>query len=145
MKFEDLQKAMIEAMKAHQPERKEVISLLVAGVKKVAIDAGCRDDIKEDMVDSVILKELKATKEQIETCPQSRQDLLEQYKNKLAIVEEFAPKMLSKDEIKAILTEKFAEVIASKNKGIIMKTVMGELKGKADGKDISEVVAELCK
>ena len=145
MKFEDLQKAMIAAMKARDAERKEAISLLVAGVKKAAIDAGTRDDIPEDMVDSVILKELKATKEQIDTCPESRQDLLEQYKFKLSVVEEFAPKQLSKEEIKDILTSKFADVIATKNKGQIMKAVMSELKGKADGKLINEVVAELCK
>lgn len=145
MKFEDLQKAMIAAMKARESERKEAISLLVAAVKKAAIDAGTRDDIPEEMVDSVILKELKATKEQVETCPASRQDLLEQYKFKLSVVEEFAPRQMSAEEIKALLESKFADVIATKNKGMIMKTVMAELKGKADGKVISAVVAELCK
>lgn len=144
MKFEDLQKAMIAALKAHDSERKEAISLLVAAVKKVAIDAGQRDDITEEMVDSVLMKELKSVKEQIETCPASRTDLLEKYKFNLSVVEEFAPKMLSKEEVEAILTEKFAEVIATKNKGQIMKAVMAELKGKADGKVISEVVAKLC-
>ena len=144
MKFEDLQKAMIAALKAHDSERKEAISLLVAAVKKVAIDAGQRDDISEEMVDSVLMKELKSVKEQIETCPASRTDLLEKYKFNLSVVEEFAPKMLSKEAVEAILTEKFAEVIATKNKGQIMKAVMAELKGKADGKVISEVVAKLC-
>ena len=42
-------------------------------------------------------------------------------------------------------TEKFADVLATKNKGQIMKAVMGELKGKADGKVINQVVAELTK
>ena len=60
-------------------------------------------------------------------------------------MEEFAPKQLSAEEIKALLTEKYAEVIASKNRGLIMKTVMADLKGKADGKVISAVVGELCK
>ena len=143
MKFEDLQKAMFDAMKAHDAARKETISLLVAGVKKAAIDAGERDNITEDMVNAAILKELKATKEQIETCPESRQDLLEQYKAKLAVIEEFAPKMLTEEEIEAILREKFADVIATKNKGMIMKAVMAELKGKADGKVINSVVAKL--
>ena len=45
----------------------------------------------------------------------------------------------------AILEEKFADVLATKNKGQIMKAVMGELKGKADGKVINQVVAELTK
>jgi uncharacterized protein YqeY len=49
------------------------------------------------------------------------------------------------DEIKALLETDFADVIATKNKGQIMKTVMPVLKGKADGKDISDAVAELCK
>lgn len=40
--------------------------------------------------------------------------------------------------------EKFAEVLATKNKGQIMKAVMGDLKGKADGKLINQVVAEIC-
>lgn len=144
MKFEDLQKSMIAALKAHDAERKEVISLLVAAVKKVAIDSGNRDEISEEMVDSVLLKELKSVKEQIETCPASRTDLLEKYKYNLTVVEEFAPKMLSAEEVEKILTEKFAEVIATKNRGQIMKAVMAELKGKADGKVISEVVAKLC-
>ena len=144
MKFEELQKAMIAAMKNHEAQRKEVISLLVSNVKKLAIDAGTRDDIPEDMVDSAILKELKTTKEQIDTCPASREDLLEQYRFKLSVVEEFAPKMLSAEEVEAIITSKFADVIATKNKGQIMKAVMQELKGKADGKVINEVVSKLC-
>ena len=96
------------------------------------------------MVDAVILKELKTANEQIETCPADRTELLEEYKAKAEVITEFAPKQLSEEEIKAVLTEKFADVIATKNKGMIMKSVMGELKGKADGKLISKIVAELC-
>ena len=48
------------------------------------------------------------------------------------------------EEVEELLKSKFAEVIATKNKGQIMKTVMPELKGKADGKVIKEVVAKLC-
>ena len=59
-------------------------------------------------------------------------------------MEEYAPKMLSEEEITAILNEKFADVIATKNKGQIMKAVMAELKGKADGKLINKVVSDLC-
>lgn len=53
--------------------------------------------------------------------------------------------MLSAEEVKAILEEKFSDVLATKNKGQIMKAVMSELKGKADGKVINQVVAELTK
>ncbi len=145
MTLEKLQKDMIAAMKARDKERKDSISSLVSAVKKVGIDNGCRDNIPEDIVDSVILKEIKSVKEQIDTCPADRTDLLEQYKARYDVFNEYAPKLLSEDEVREILTTKFADVIATKNKGQIMKTVMAELKGKADGKVINQVVAELCK
>ncbi len=145
MTLEVLQKDMIAAMKARDKERKDSISSLVSAVKKVGIDNGCRDNIPEDIVDSVILKEIKSVKEQIDTCPADRTDLLEQYKARYDVFNEYAPKLLSENEVREILTTKFADVIATKNKGQIMKTVMAELKGKADGKVINQVVAELCK
>ena len=113
--------------------------------KKAGIDAGCRENIPDDMANQAILKEIKSVKEQIDTCPANRTELLEEYRKRFEIMNEFAPKLLSADEVKAILQEKFADVLATKNKGMIMKTVMGELKGKADGKVINEVVAELTK
>ena len=145
MTLEKLQKDMIAAMKARDKERKDSISSLVSAVKKVGIDNGCRDNIPEDIVDSVILKEIKSVKEQIDTCPADRTDLLEQYKARYDVFNEYAPKLLSEDEVRDILTTKFADVIATKNKGQIMKAVMAELKGKADGKVINQVVAELSK
>ena len=145
MQLETLQKDMIAAMKARDKARKDSISSLISAVKKVAIDEGCRDDIKEELVDRVILKELKTAKEQIDTCPADRTDLLEQYKARYDVFNEYAPKLLSEDEVRDILTTKFADVIATKNKGQIMKAVMAELKGKADGKVINQVVAELTK
>ena len=144
MQLEKLQKDMMEAMKAHDKARKESISLVYSAAKKVGIDNGCRDNVPEEMVDQAILKEVKTVKEQIETCPADRTELLEEYKARLAVFEEYAPKMMSAEEIEALLKEKFAEVIASKNKGMIMKNVMPELKGKADGSVISQVVAKLC-
>lgn len=145
MQMAQLQKDMIVAMKAKDKTRKDAISALVSAVKKVAIDAGCRDNIPEDMVDQVILKELKSVKEQIDTCPADRTDLLEAYQARYDIMKEYAPKQLSAEEVKTIIVEKFADVVATKNKGMIMKNVMAELKGKADGKVINAVVAELCK
>ena len=144
MQLEKLQKDMMEAMKAHDKARKESISVLYSAAKKVGIDNGCRDDIPEEMVDQAILKELKSVKEQIDTCPADRTELLEEYKARLAVFEEYAPKMMDAGEIEAFIKEKFADVVTSGNKGMIMKSVMPELKGKADGKVISEVVAKLC-
>jgi len=143
MTLEILQKEMIAAMKAHDKVRKDAVSSLIAAIKKVAIDEGVRDNITEELVDRVILKEMKSVKEQIDTCPESRPELKAEYTKNYEIISEFAPKLLSKEEIVEILSEKFAEVIATKNKGMIMKAVMAELKGKADGKVINEAVAEL--
>ena len=145
MELSTLQSAMIAAMKAKDKPRKDAISALVSAVKKAGIDAGCREDIPTSMVDQVILKELKSVKEQIDTCPDSRADLKEEYQFRYNVMQEFAPQQMSAEEVKEVLQEKFAEVLATKNKGMIMKTVMAELKGKADGKVINQVVAELCK
>jgi len=145
MKFESIRQEMIAAMKAHDKPRKEALSSLIEAIKKVAIDEGHRDDIQDDFADRVILKELKSVREQIDTCPDSRQDLKQEYQFKYDVMNEFAPKLMSEEEIRNILSEKYADVIATKNKGIIMKQVMAEFKGKADGKLISQIVAELCK
>ena len=144
MQMEQLQKDMIAAMKAKDKPRKEAISSLVSAAKKAAIDAGCRDDIKEDMVDQVILKELKTVKEQIDTCPAEREDLKAEYQFRYDVIQEYAPSLMSEEEIRNFIMEKFADIVAQKNKGMIMKNVMPELKGKADGKLINQVVAKLC-
>ena len=144
MQLETLQKDMIAAMKAKDKERKDSISSLIGAIKKVAIDEKVRENIPEELVDRVILKEMKSVKEQIDTCPADRTELLAAYKARYAVFEEYAPKMLSAEEVKAIIMEKFADVVATKNKGMIMKNVMGELKGKADGKVINQIVAEFC-
>jgi hypothetical protein len=117
---------------------------VIQAVKKIAIDEGHRDDIGEELVDRVILKELKSVKEQIDSCPAEREELKAEYQFRYDVIAEYAPKLLSAEEVEKILTEKFADVLATKNKGQIMKTVMPELKGKADGKVINEVVAKLC-
>lgn len=145
MTLEVLQKDMIAAMKAKDKEKKDSIASLVSAVKKVGIDNGCRDNIPEDMVNQAVLKELKSVKEQIDTCPADRTDLLAQYQARYDLYQTYAPAMMSVEEVEALLQEKFAEVLATKNKGQIMKTVMPELKGKADGKVINQVVAKLCR
>lgn len=145
MNIEQLRKDMVAAMKAKDKPRKEAISSLISAVKKAGIDAGCREDIPEEIVDRVILKEQKTVKEQIVTCPDSRKDLKAEYQFRYDVISEYAPQLMSADEIKTYILEKFAEVAASKNKGQIMKAVMGDLKGKADGSVINQVVGDLCK
>ena len=145
MELEQLRKDMVAAMKAKDKERKDSISSLVSAVKKAAIDEGCRDDIPAELVDRVILKELKSVKEQIDTCPDTRADLKAEYQARYDVISEYAPALMSEEQVRRYITEKFSEIVATKNKGQIMKAVMAELKGKADGKVINQVVGELCK
>ena len=145
MELDTLQKALIEAMKAKDKDRKESISSVIQAVKKVAIDEGHRDDISSELVDKVILKELKSVKEQIDTCPDDRVELKNAYKARYEVISEFAPKLMSEDEVKKVINEKFSELIASGEKSKIMKTVMAEFKGKADGKMINQIISEMLK
>lgn len=143
MKFEQLQKDMIAAMKERNKSRKDSISSLISAIKKVAIDEGHRDAISDELANRVILKELKTAEEQVATCPAERTELKAEYQERYNVIKEYAPSLLTEDEVKEIITTKFAEVLATKNKGAIMKAVMPELKGKADGKVINAVVASL--
>ncbi len=145
MTIEILRADMVAAMKSKDKPKKDAVSSLIAAVKKVAIDEGCRDDIPAELVDRVILKEIKTVTEQVDTCPDERAELKAEYKQRLEYISAYAPKLLCADEVREILTTKFADVISTKNKGMIMKTVMAELKGKADGKVINSIVAELTK
>ncbi len=145
MNIETLRADMVAAMKAKDKPKKDAVSSLIAAVKKAAIDEGCRDDIPEELVDRVILKEIKTVTEQVDTCPDERAELKAEYRQRLEYISAYAPKLMSAEEVRVLLTEKFAEVLSTKNKGLIMKTVMAELKGKADGKVISGVVADLTK
>lgn len=145
MELEQLRADMVAAMKARDKARKDAISSLVSAAKKAAIDEGCRENVPPELVDRVILKELKTVKEQIDTCPAERKELLEEYQARYDVIASYAPRMMTAGEVEAYLKEHFAEVVATKNKGQIMKAVMGELKGKAEGKVINEVVAGLCR
>lgn len=137
MTLEFLQKEMIKAMKDKNKKRKEVISALVQAVKKYGIDNKCKDNILENQVDMVILKEKKTMQEMIDTCPKEREDLLNDYKEKMTIIDEFAPVLMtSEDEIKDFVNSLGIELTKA-NRGNIMK----ELKGKADMKIANKVIS----
>ena len=145
LELEELRKDMVAAMKARDKDRKDAISSLVSAVKKAAIDKGCREDVPAELVERVLIKELKTAKEQLDTCPADREELRAEYQKRYDVIAEYAPKMMSPEEVRSYIEENFAELAATKNKGQIMKAVMAVLKGKADGKVINETVAELCK
>lgn len=142
MTLEQLQKDMIAAMKNGDKNRKEVISSLVSAVKKAGIDNGCKDNITEDLVAQVLLKEQKTAKEMIDTCPASRIDLLDKYNYNFGVISEYAPKLVTDpEEIKAMiaaaLDEQGLEYI-KKNKGVVMKA----LKGRADMAVVNKVTGD---
>ena len=145
MTLEMLSKEMIIAMKNKDKLRKDTISALIDAVKKAGIDKGCRDNIPESLVTEVILKEQKTINEMIDTCPKDRIDLLKEYVNRAEIIKEFAPKMLTEEEIKEeflnFCKEKNIELIKN-NKAIIMKNFMPTIKGRADGKIANKIISE---
>lgn len=144
MKLETLQKDMITAMKAKDKERKDSISSLIGAIKKVAIDEKVRGDIPEELVDRVLLKEKKTVQEMIDTCPAERTDLLKSYKNRMTVIDEYVPQMMSEDEVRKAVYSIIATVdIQKTGRGAIMKAIMPKLKGKADGKLINQIVTEI--
>jgi uncharacterized protein YqeY len=142
-KIDDVRAAMVTAMKAGDKDRKGSLSLLLAALKNKAIDK--RSDLTEEEENEVVLKEIKQTKETLELTPADRTDIIEECKGRIAVLEEFAPKMLSEDEIKAIIKEVLASLGLSAptgaDKGKIMKELMPKVKGIADGKLVNEIVA----
>ena len=141
-KTDDVRKAMVEAMKAKDKETKDTLSMLLAALKNKAIDK--REDLTEEEEIQVVLKEIKQTKESLELTPADRTDLANEYKARLAVLEQFAPKMMDADEIKAIisgvLSDLGIESPTPQDKGKIMKELMPKVKGKADGKLVNEIV-----
>lgn len=149
MKLEQLQKEMIQAMKSGEKDRKQVLSSLVGAVKKAAIDKNCRDNITEELVDSVLLKEQKTAQEMIDTCPIDRVSTLTTYKANLETIKEFAPKLLeSKEDIYSavmVILAKNSVEVAPENKASAIKIVMPQLKGKAKMDVVNSVISEIFK
>ena len=144
MKLEILQSEMIQALKDGNKLRKQVLSELVGAVKKTAIDKKCRNNIPETLVDETLLKYKKVVQEQIDTCPADRPQMLENYKDQMKIVAEFAPVLMTNEvEIKEAVTKLINEAglkFTKSNRGTIMKVVAANLKGKADMSIVSKVI-----
>lgn len=142
-KADEVRKAMVAAMKAKDKERKDSLSMLLSALKNKAIDK--REDLTEAEENEVVLKEIKQTKETLEMTPADRTDIIEECSKRIAVYEEFAPKMLNEDEIKTVidgvLKELEIETPTGKDKGRIMKVLMPKVKGIADGKLVNQVLA----
>ena len=142
-KIEEVRRDMVTAMKAGEKERKATLSALLTALKNKAIDK--RADLTEEEEVQVILKEIKQTKETLDTTPADRTDIIEECTKRLSVLEEYAPKMMDTEEIKAVIQEVLSalgiDAPTAKDKGRIMKDLMPKVKGKADGKLVSEIVA----
>ena len=137
--LEILQAEMITAMKNKDKLRKDTISSLVQAIKKFGIDNKCKDNITNEQLSSVILKEKKTMQEMIDTCPADRTDTLAEFNARMAIINEFAPNLMdNEDAIKTFIQNLGIEPIKS-NRGEIMKA----LKGKADMKIANQVVSKM--
>ena len=146
MKLQELQKEMIKAMKDGDMDRKSVLSNAIAAIKKAAIDKRIREDIPEDLVDEVLLKEKKTIQEMIDTCPADREETLAEYHVKMTIISEYAPTLLTdeneiKEKILSIINDKIE--LTKNHRGLIMRQIAPELKGKADMSIVNKVLSTL--
>jgi uncharacterized protein len=138
---------MMTAMKNKDKDRKDSLSMLLSALKNKAIDK--REDLTEAEEFEVVNKEIKQTKETMETSPADRTDIIEQCKSRIAVYQEFAPAQMSEEEIKAVIGEVLTalgiENPTAKDKGKVMKELMPKVKGRADGGMVNRLVGEILK
>lgn len=145
MTLEILRKDMAAALKKGNPVIRSVLSSAIAAIQKTAIDRKQKDNITEELVNEVLLKEKKIAQEMIDTCPKDRPELLEEYQLRFDIISDYAPHIISdKGRITIMIDAIAAETaIDMSNKGLVMKTIMPRLKGKVDMKVANEVLREM--
>ena len=127
MELKVLQNEMVAALKARNKFRKDVISSLVGAVKKAAIDKNCRDNITEELVNAVLIKEQKIMQEMIDTCPATRPEVLAEYTAKKQIIDEFAPQVITDPTQIKTMVEAIGIDLTKKNRGKIMKVLKDNL------------------
>lgn len=141
-KIDTVRAAMMQAMKDKNKERKESLSMLLSALKNKAIDK--RADLTEEEENAVVLKEIKQCQEAIDTAPAGREDVIQENTARIAVYQEFAPRMMDREEIAAVVDQVLAELNLSaptaKEKGLIMKTLMPRVKGKADSALVNQVL-----
>ena len=147
MTYETLHNAMTEALKAGRKEEKSAIAGFIAQIQKTAIDKGCRDNITEDLVNAELLKIKKSIQEQIDTCPVTRTDLMDKYCYEMAVVDKYAPVMISdEDVIRGRIVEIVGgETVDKKQRGLVMKAIKGEVANGVfyDMTAVNKVVGEM--
>jgi len=148
MLHEQIKNNIKEAMKARDAVRLEVIRGLVTAFTNELVATGHtpQDMLSDEEALKVITRASKQRKDSIEQFTKgNRMDLVEVEKAQLDIIEEFLPKLMEVGEIEEIVKNKISElgVVDPTKKGMFMASVMKDLKGKADGSLVKEVVDRL--
>ena len=133
-----------QAMRGGDKVRRSVIRLVMAAIKNAEI---ARQAAVEDAdILGIIAKDIRQHKESIEAFKQgNRQDLVSQEEAELAILQEYLPQQMTREEVIAEARRVIEEVGAQglSDKGKVMPKLIAQLKGRADGREINEVVTEL--
>ncbi|MCP3979668.1 MAG: GatB/YqeY domain-containing protein [bacterium] len=147
---ERLEAELKTAMKNRDRARLECLRMLKAKVqeKEVALrgSGDAERKLTDDDVTEVVTSYAKQRRDSIDSYRAAgREDLAGKEEAELAIVTEYLPQQLGEDEVRAIVAKAIAEAGASspKDMGAVMKLVMPQVKGKADGKLVNGIVREL--
>ena len=133
-----------QAMKSGDKVRRSVIRLLMAAINNAEIAR--RATLEDADILGIIAKEVRQRGESIEAFKQgNRQDLVDQEEAELAVLQEYLPQQISREEIIEAARRIIEEVGAQgpADKGKVMPKIIAHLKGKADGREINAVVTEL--
>lgn len=140
---EKLNADYIAAMKNKDTERKEVIQLVRAGVLQIEKDKQIEAD--DATVISVVQKEVRNRRELIDEVGADRPDVKAKTEAEIAVLEEYLPKQLSEAELKEVVEAKVKELGAEsmRDMGRVMKAVLAEVAGQAEGGDVSRIVKSI--
>ena len=141
---ESLQDSLKDALRAGDATRKATLRMALAAVHNAEIEK--RGELQEPDVLTILQKEVKSRRETAEEARQAgRQDIAEQAEQEIAILEEFLPKPLSREELVELARQAISEVGATspREMGQVMKVLMPRVKGRADGSEVSQVVRQL--
>jgi len=133
-----------QAMRGGDKVRRSVIRLLMTAIKNAEIARGTA--LEDSDILGIIAKEVRQRNESIEAFKQgNRQDLVAQEEAELAVLKEYLPQQMSRDEIIVAARQVIEEVGAQGlgDKGKVMPKLIAQLKGRADGREINAVVTEL--
>lgn len=131
-----------EAMKAKDGAKVNALRFLTSAIKNKEIEVRPNAITEEDIL-SVIKKSVKQRQDSIEMYTQGgRQDLVDQEKLELSIIESYLPQQMGADQVAAIVQKVIAEIKATsiKDMGAVMKAVQAQTQGAADNKIVSELV-----